>query len=1264
MQVCDNVVVAGIESVDRSALEDLGRALWRGHAAALIGTGFSRDAVPNSEQTPPIALWGDLIKDMQDALGEQKETNVLTLADMYCASFKRPRLEEFLERHVPSASYAPGELHKSLMKLPWTDVFTTNYDTLLEDTASMIMRRYDVVRVKEDIPVTASPRIVKLHGTFRLARPLVFTGEDYRVYPQQSAAFVNLVQQSMLENVFCLLGFSGDDINFQKWVGWVRDNLSDYRQPVYICGILNVTPARRKLWAERGIIPIDLAQAFPREKWASEDQRQRDALEWLLLNLWGLKPLPPEIWPHTERRCPVTLKPNMPELYFGQGKALTAGENAAKPEKMYSRPQTMEEYIGRLRELKASYPGWLIAPQAARDLLAVEYDFPWSHTGYHQCEDKMLKLDFLYEQAWVMGVSLRSLADDLALNAEKLLAELEDWTGLSASPKEKCMELALLLLRYYRVGNEAEKFQRLSDKLAFCLSEGSSQHSRYCYEQMIYALQRQDYAALRKWQEMWRMPQPDDFWALQKAAILAEAGKPEPAIRLVQDFIRAVKLKITRTMGTGTTDYYLLSIYGWALLLYKIIRDGFAELTDMRDFDPQEEMDRLERYQASPYQRLREFARQKLPTQADEERESLANDFEADRVVFNARFGRSQAEENLMQLLCLFEEAPLPLVCGRERVLPGDVDTVLKSGIGLREEMLAPLLVRLNNQELVKAYYKPVRVLYMEQDKASQLAQTTLGRAQELVRQSEGLAGAYSREALHNQLELLSRLAFRLDREQLNRLLEWLMHVFRQQTIFRTDIKLMQVLGTAFERVLAAMEPQEILNHLERLARLPLEVVSVGGYWPEPMESLVNAGTEFYGQVPDKQGRWCNAIDWLLLKFAKGGAAERQHACISLMFFYDFGSMTEAQKNSYGQGIWRDAGDGLPKDLPAYPEHFLRLPSPEGIDVKERVKEHIEKSDFGEKDRAFHSLSVSRHPIYAYARLCLGSVTPLSRKPGLDYSYCLDWGEREAGDYLTKACRAWKAFRELRYEREPFLQSELYMRQRVMHAFLSALNRLVLPYAGAGTELAVSLGEMLEEMEGCGIVTVNVWPGLLYGKLKEQEEVEDGLLNAIRYQEEHRIICVADALLAWLAYTAEDMTPKLDKEMSEGFLTKVMERSVCLDTQGFLVMADMLGRALELGASQAMAVEVKLLASMLERGKDEAQRLANKEYAGKDLPGCSYRFYVMKIVRVAFAVRKYHPQAEKLAQHLAYWLDDFAVHTPLPEVRRAVLADRIIGIKG
>jgi hypothetical protein len=75
-------------------------------------------------------------------------------------------------------------------------------------------RKYAIVRVVQDIPAAMKPRIVKLNGSFPSTRPFIFTEEDFRTYPRRFAGFVNLAQQSMMENVFCLIGFSGDDPNF------------------------------------------------------------------------------------------------------------------------------------------------------------------------------------------------------------------------------------------------------------------------------------------------------------------------------------------------------------------------------------------------------------------------------------------------------------------------------------------------------------------------------------------------------------------------------------------------------------------------------------------------------------------------------------------------------------------------------------------------------------------------------------------------------------------------------------------------------------------------------------------------------------------------------------------------------------------------------------------------------------------------------------------------------------------------------------------
>lgn len=113
----------------------------------------------------------------------------------------------------------PGNMHRRLLQLPWRDVFTTNWDTLLERAGSSILERaYGILRNMDEIPLTASSRIVKLHGSFDGRFPLIFTEEDYRTYPNKFAPFVNTVQQAMMESVFCLLGFSGDDLIFFQLV--------------------------------------------------------------------------------------------------------------------------------------------------------------------------------------------------------------------------------------------------------------------------------------------------------------------------------------------------------------------------------------------------------------------------------------------------------------------------------------------------------------------------------------------------------------------------------------------------------------------------------------------------------------------------------------------------------------------------------------------------------------------------------------------------------------------------------------------------------------------------------------------------------------------------------------------------------------------------------------------------------------------------------------------------------------------------------------
>ena len=99
-------------------------------------------------------------------------------------------LHQLISQVVRDEDFVPGDMHKRLLSLPWRDVFTTNWDTLLEKTRSLVAdRNYSVVQNMNEIPLAAQPRIVKLHGSLSAHFPLIFTEEDYRTYPTRFAPF-------------------------------------------------------------------------------------------------------------------------------------------------------------------------------------------------------------------------------------------------------------------------------------------------------------------------------------------------------------------------------------------------------------------------------------------------------------------------------------------------------------------------------------------------------------------------------------------------------------------------------------------------------------------------------------------------------------------------------------------------------------------------------------------------------------------------------------------------------------------------------------------------------------------------------------------------------------------------------------------------------------------------------------------------------------------------------------------------------------------
>ena len=372
-------------------IEQIRKKLWCGRefgqAAVMVGSGFCRNAARLFPNTPKFPLWNSLAEiiyrelypDLSNTKNYANEKlkrmsggGVLKLAYEYDITFGRMALDNLVIQSIPDEQYVPGNLHKLLLSLPWSDVFTTNYDTLLERTRISIHdRKYDLILTIKDIPGRMRPRIVKLHGSLPSHRPFILTEEDYRNYPQQFAPFVNMIQQSIMENVLCLIGFSGDDPNFLYWTGWVRDNLGSSTPPIYLCGVLNLSSSQRKVLESKKIIPIDLGLLFTKDEWPDSEIQHKKAIEWFLLNLLYGNPPSKLRWPSLN--VSKAWKPSKGIPSIPQGPSIKYLEEKIHPSNW---EHTLEEKeLKKLLETwncnRLNYPDWIIAPNETRERMGL-----------------------------------------------------------------------------------------------------------------------------------------------------------------------------------------------------------------------------------------------------------------------------------------------------------------------------------------------------------------------------------------------------------------------------------------------------------------------------------------------------------------------------------------------------------------------------------------------------------------------------------------------------------------------------------------------------------------------------------------------------------------------------------------------------------------------------------------------------------------------------------------------------------------------------
>ena len=856
---------------DLPSIDRIAEALWasgdvRG-AAVMVGAGFSRFATPATPTTPALPLWRDFERDMMSELELDAASSTipgaLRLAEQYQAAFGRPALEALIRKRVHDDAWTPGSLHKELLRLPWADVLTTNWDTLLERVADGDSEQsYEPILVPGDIARTRAPRITKLHGTFPSLSPFIFTEEDFRTYPSKYAPFVNLAQQVLLENELCLLGFSGDDPNFLQWSGWVRDHLGDKARRIHLVGVFDMPPSQRRMLEQRNVSVIDLA---PLVADADPGDRHRLATEAFLATLSQKRPIARWKWQRAER----------PE-----------GQPEVEP------PAVV---LARWRQERADYPGWLLAPQSERYLTRrdTERDTPAFAPTFADTEGE-LRNAFIAELVWRCEVSLWGLPDWIVPLAEAAASDC----GVPLS-RSQGVDINLGLARHYREVRNSSAFDAAIARASPVASADDG--PRVAYERYLWARDRLDYGGIEAEIELLRGSDP--AWAFRRATALAEVGRPAEAAALVRTTFNDIKTRRIR----DRRSIWLLSREAWARFMSRMAWHNDLESGGETPWS--EWPHAYAEARCDPWNEL-----QLIDADIEETGRKAEKDAVRERSLFDAgsrrivnpgiRFRSYTVLDPYPELRRLADQVGIasfptaqPIAERLERaalLLDGDdPQTIWSIAMSLHKRDGA-----------IESEFDRVRVARLEMSVADELIACLRGainfgcvRIAETQAQTRDASGFVERMRVH--LELLSRLVARLPDERAREVFDWA-EAFARKPQWN-DWWLFEAYSYLLDRCLLAMSPTMRAAATCQILHFPFASERVAGgpedQWPTMSETLM----QLRGLIERPKGMWDARIVQLLQLARSQRQNDRTQALIILLALHRANVLTDSERQQLAE---------------------------------------------------------------------------------------------------------------------------------------------------------------------------------------------------------------------------------------------------------------------------------------------------------------------------------------------------------------------------
>jgi hypothetical protein len=707
------------------------------------------------------------------------------------------------------------------------------------------------------------------------------------------------VQQVLLENELCLVGFSGSDPNFLQWIGWVRDQLGASARPIRLIGVLELTPSQRAYFSKNNITPIDLA---PLVQHLNGTDQHSEATRLLFEELAAGSPTPRGTW-------------------VKKGKSANGQE--VKP---------VEQVLSEFKADRLSHPGWLITPSVERYFLRIETERTFSSfVGKFDELSEATKCSLCFELCWRFETSFWRLS-------EWLVSLSVDVLNMKKNVLDRCNKfvIAMALAKHYRNAGDYENFRKFIS-LAQDSAIAKDEIAEVEYENCLWSRDRFEYknieAALHK------ITGDDPIWKLRRAYLSTVIHKEGEGASLVRECFQEISDRRIRDRNS----VWLTSREAWVRLVLSASRFDLDRTSSESDLDDQVFDNwpiRFTELKCDPWDELRSFD-DEIDKEFEHQRKQIKQEVpKFDPGVYRSlgrgRTWRSESRPNpWYELTSVSDRVGLPKP-RYTNIIDSKFNRIgrLINPDSLQEWLFVARAVQRGDDGGVDVCFNRVRIALMEQDVVEELFKVLVeainyGRTRFLDSKTsengEKLITGWVEKVSH-LLEIASRLVIRLDAENAKLAFKWACEIGKHRDF--NHWWLYEPLGNLMQRSLDAIPSALQKELVADFLNFPCGAASGFGMndtWPHFSERLRSLSC-----LVRPSGDWDAGIQMSLEAAKSSDRYIRTEGILKLLPLIKETLLSPVEVGTFSTALWAQIDDetGLPANTNLYPHVFLEGPPP------------------------------------------------------------------------------------------------------------------------------------------------------------------------------------------------------------------------------------------------------------------------------------------------------------------------------------------------